>query len=151
EMQVVVDIAEGPQTLVHNLQIDGAGSFTMDQLERNLSNVEGQPFSDANIAADRDVLTYFYYDRGFPNVQFESAASPAPGDPQHMNVVYKITEGQRVFVDRVIVTGLHFTRPYIVNRQMRIHDSDPLSQSRMVDSQRRLYSLGLFNQVDMAV
>ena len=68
-----------------------------------------------------------------------------------MDVIYKITEGQRVFVDRVIVTGLDFTRPYIVNRQMRIHDDDPLSQSRMVDSQRRLYSLGLFNEVDMAV
>ena len=50
-----------------------------------------------------------------------------------MDVLYKITEGQRVFVDRVIVTGLDFTRPYIVNRQMRIHDDDPLSQNRMVD------------------
>ena len=34
---------------------------------------------------------------------------------------------------------------------MRIHDDDPLSQNRMVDSQRRLYALGLFNEVDMAV
>ena len=48
-------------------------------------------------------------------------------------------------------TGLNFTRPYIVNRQMRIRDGDPLSQNRMVASQRRLYSLGLFNEVDMAV
>ena len=68
-----------------------------------------------------------------------------------MNVVYTITEGQQVFVDRVLVSGLEFTRPYIVDRQMRIHDGDPLSQNRMVDSQRRLYDLGLFNQVDMAV
>ncbi len=54
-------------------------------------------------------------------------------------------------MDRVLVSGTEFTRPYIVNRQMRIHDGDPLSQNRMVDSQRRLYDLGLFNQVDMAV
>jgi outer membrane protein assembly complex protein YaeT len=113
--------------------------------------VKGQPFSEANVAADRDAITYFYYDRGFPDVQFESASSPAPGEAQRMDVTYKITEGQRVFVDRVIVTGLNYTRPYVVNRQMRIRDDDPLSQSRMVDSQRRLYSLGLFNEVDMAV
>ena len=151
EMQVTVDIEEGPQTLVNSLTVEGASNFALQQLEPNLSNVQGQPFSDANVAADRDAVTYYYYDRGFPNVQFESAASPMPGDPARMNVVYKITEGQRVFVDRVIITGLHYTRPYVVNRQMRIHDGDPLSQSRMVDSQRRLYSLGLFNQVDMAV
>ena len=34
---------------------------------------------------------------------------------------------------------------------MRIQDGDPLSQTRMVDSQRRLYDLGIFNEVDMAV
>ena len=34
---------------------------------------------------------------------------------------------------------------------MRIRPDDPLSQNRMVDSQRRLYNLGLFNEVDMAV
>ena len=54
-------------------------------------------------------------------------------------------------MNRVLVSGLRNTRPYIVNRQMRIHDGDALSQNRMVDSQRRLYSLGLFNEVNMAV
>ena len=68
-----------------------------------------------------------------------------------MQVTYTITEGEQVFVDRVLVSGREYTRPYIVNREMRIVSGDPLSQSRMVASQRRLYDLGLFNQVDMAV
>jgi outer membrane protein assembly complex protein YaeT len=151
ELQVVLKITEGPQTLVNAVQLAGANSFTPQQLDPLLSSVSGQPFSDANIATDRDAITYFYYDRGFPDVQFESSATPVSGEPQRMDVLYKITEGQRVFVDRVLITGLDFTRPYVVNRQMRIHDDDPLSQNRMVASQRRLYSLGLFNEVDMAV
>lgn len=84
-------------------------------------------------------------------MEFESSATPAPGDPQRMNVIYKISEGQQVFVDQVVITGLEYTKPYVVNRQMRIKPQEPLSQSQMVDSQRRLYDLGLFNQVDMAV
>ena len=151
ELQVILKIAEGPQTLVNAVTLSGAGSFTPAALDPLLSSAPGQPFSETSIATDRDALTYFYYDRGFPNVQFESSVTPVPGEPQRMDVLYKITEGQRVFVDRVIITGLDFTRPYIVNRQMRIHDDDPLSQNRMVASQRRLYSLGLFNEVDMAV
>jgi outer membrane protein insertion porin family len=152
EMEVVVKIDEGPQTVVSDLTIQGAQSYSEDQLETKISNLKGQPFSESNVVADRDAITYFYYDRGFPNVQFESSTTPVAGsNPPRMNVVYKITEGQRVFVNRVLVTGLNHTRPYIVNRQMRIHDDDPLSQNRMVDSQRRLYSLGLFTEVDMAV
>ncbi len=151
EMQVAIKIDEGPQTLVNALKVEGAATYSAEALQQSVSNIPNQPFSEANVASDRDSLTYFYYDRGFPNVQFEASTTPVPGDPPRMNVVYKITEGQRIFVDRVLLTGLNHTRPYIVNRQMRIQSGDPLSQNRMVASQRRLYSLGLFNEVNMAV
>lgn len=151
EMQVLLKIDEGPQTLVHSLKIEGINSFGLENLQSKLSTAKNQPFSEANIANDRDVITYYYYDHGFPDVQFESSSTPVADDPNRMDVVYQITEGERMFVDRVIITGLNYTRPYIVNRQMRIQDGDPLSQNRMSDSQRRLYNLGLFNEVDMAV
>ncbi|HUI83048.1 MAG TPA: outer membrane protein assembly factor BamA [Candidatus Binatia bacterium] len=151
QMQVLVRIDEGTQTLVHNLKIEGAEEARLEQLLPHLSSVQGQPFSESGMASDRDAITYYYYDRGFPNVEFESSATPAPGEANRMDVLYRISEGQQVFVDKVDVTGLNYTRPYIVSRQLRIHADDPLSQSRMVDSQRRLYDLGLFNEVDMAV
>jgi outer membrane protein assembly complex protein YaeT len=150
EMRVVVNIKEGPQTRVQELKLEGVNDKDRQALGASLTNVEGQPFSEANIATDRDAVTYYYYDRGFPNVQFEASATPVKDEPNRVNVVYKVTEGQQVFVDHIIITGLDFTRPYIVDRQMRIKSGDPLSQSRMVDSQRRLYNLGLFNEVDVA-
>ena len=151
QMAVVIKIEEGPQTLVNSLKVVGNNTFPPGRLTRLLSCTEGQPYSEPNVASDRDAVTYFYYNHGFPNVQFEAAASPVPGEPQRMQVTYTITEGEQVFVDRVLVSGREYTRAYVVNREMRIGDGDPLSQARMVDSQRRLYDLGLFNQVDMAV
>ncbi len=152
EMEVLLKIEEGPQTLVGRLTVEGATSVNLEALEPSLSNEEGQPFSEANIANDRDAITYYYYNQGFPNVEFEASSTPAPGQSAaHERDLQDHAKVQRVFVDRVLVTGLNYTRPYIVNRQMRIRPNDPLSQSRMVDSQRRLYNLGLFNEVDMAV
>ena len=151
QLAVVFKITEGPQTLVKDLTIEGNKAFTTEDLAPLLSSVPGQPFSDADIISDRDALTYYYYNRGFPDVQFESSATPVEGEPYRMDVTYKIVEGQRVFVDRLITTGLENTRPYILRRQIRVSDGDPLSQAAMVDSQRRLYNLGIFNQVDMAV
>jgi outer membrane protein assembly complex protein YaeT len=151
QMAVAIKIEEGPQTMVNSLKVVGNNTFPPGRLTRLLSCTEGQPYSEPNVASDRDAVTYFYYNHGFPNVQFEAAASPVPGEPQRMQVTYTITEGEQVFVDRVLVSGREYTRAYVVNREMRIGDGDPLSQARMVDSQRRLYDLGLFNQVDMAV
>ncbi len=151
QMEVVIKVEEGQQTRVNSLTLTGNHVFPTNQLTALLSCTPGQPYSEANVASDRDAVTYFYYNHGFPNVQFEAAASAVPDKPQRMQVTYTISEGEQVFVDRVLVTGAEFTRPYVVNREMRIFSGDPLSQSRMVASQRRLYDLGLFNQVDMAV
>jgi outer membrane protein insertion porin family len=151
QMAVVIKIEEGPQTRVSSLKVAGNNAFPLERLTQLLSCTEGQPYSEVNVASDRDAVTYFYYNHGFPNVQFDAAAAPVPGEPQRMQVAYTIVEGEQVFVDRVLVSGRKYTRPYVVNREMRIDDGDPLSQARMVDSQRRLYDLGLFNQVDMAV
>jgi outer membrane protein assembly complex protein YaeT len=151
ELAAVYRITEGPQTLVKNLVIEGNHNFPTKELAPLLSTVPGQPFSEANMASDRDTLIFFYFNRGYPDVQFDSLGTPVPGDPNRMDVTYKITEGQHVEVNQVIVTGLQNTRPYIVDRRIRIQPGDPISQANMIDSQRRLYNLGIFNQVDMAI
>jgi outer membrane protein insertion porin family len=142
---------EGPQTLVASLQIAGNATLASDELLPLLSTVEGQPFSDFNVASDRDAVLNYYFNHGFPNASFESTAKPLPDNPARMDVSFTIHEGQQIFVDQVLVSGLHFTRPYIVDRQMQVHPGAPVSQIDILDTQRRLYDLGVFNQVDTAI
>jgi outer membrane protein insertion porin family len=151
EIAVKIAIDEGPQTRVADLQIVGNHSFPSSLLNSFITNTPGQPYSEANLINDRDAITLFYYNNGYPDVQFEAIPTPAAGDALRENLVYKITEGGKVDVNRVVVTGLEYTRPYIVDRQMRIHEGDPLSQVAMINSQRRLYNLGIFNEVNTAV
>jgi outer membrane protein assembly complex protein YaeT len=150
-MRVVLYIDEGPQTRVASLTLVGVKSFSESEIRDLLTTLEGQPFSESNIVTDRDSVTNFYFNRGFPNVEFESSFAPASGDATRMNVTYTIQEGERIFVDKVLVTGPHYTRPYIVDREILVHPGGPLSQQEMLETQRRLYDLGLFSQADAAV
>lgn len=151
KIEVSVSIHEGPQVLVDSLKIEGNTTYTSEELRDLLATIPGQPFSDVNVAQDRDSILNYYFNRGFPEVQMQAAYEPAKNDPNKMDVVYTIKEGQRVFVENVIVSGLENTRSYIVNREIQSKPKDPLSQAAMLDSQRRLYDLGIFNEVDMAV
>jgi outer membrane protein assembly factor BamA len=54
-------------------------------------------------------------------------------------------------VREVVTTGLHTTRPRLVNKQIELNPGDPLSPEKMEDTQRRLYDLGIFAQVNLAV
>ncbi len=151
DIAVIINIDEGPQTRVGTLQVVGNHSFDSSLINSFITNLPGQPYSEANLISDRDAITLFYYNNGYPDVQFEAVPTLATGDGLRENLVYKITEGSKVDVDRVVLTGLEYTRPYIVDRQLRIHDGDPLSQVAMINSQRRLYNLGIFNEVNTAV
>jgi outer membrane protein insertion porin family len=149
-LRVDIDIDEGPQTRVHSVQIAGNEHYSADVLRDQLNTIDGQPFSSFLVANDRDSIVSYYYDRGFPDVQVESITQPAPNMANRQDVTFKITEGRQVFVDQILMSGLRYTKPFVVNKKFEIHEGDPMSQSRMLDTQRRLYDMSIFNQVDMA-
>ena len=150
-MRVLMRVDEGPQTRVGSLSIVGAKAISEDRIRNVITAAEGQPYSNFNIAGDRDAVLSYYFNRGFPGAGIEVAAEPSPSDPNRMAVTYTITEGRQIFVNRVMVSGLEHTQPQVVNREIQLHPGDPLSESDLLDSQRRLYDLGIFNEVDVAV
>jgi outer membrane protein insertion porin family len=148
-LKILVD--EGAQTLVGAFHMEGNQAFSEGQLAAEINTAVGQPFSEYDIAQDRDNLLNYYFNHGFPNASFEAAAKPMPGDPNRMEVTFKIDEGQQVFVDNVFVSGLNHTKPFIVQRELQVKSGDPLSQADMLQTEQRLYDLGIFSQVGTAV
>ena len=151
QLAVNLQVEEGSQTLVGGLHFVGNNTLSEDELRNVVSTAEGQPFSDFNVSNDRDAILNEYFNRGFPNAIFEAAAKPMEDQPNRMDVTFTIHEGAQVFVNQVLVSGLNFTRPSIVQNQLQVHPGDPLSQVNMLDTQKKLYNLGVFNQVDTAI
>ena len=148
-LRVAVD--EGPQTLVGEFHMEGNQAFSESQLAAYINTATGQPFSEFNVAQDRDNLLNYYFNHGFPKATFEAAAKPIPSEPNRMDVTFKIHEGEQVFVNNVFVSGLNHTQPFVVQRELKVKAGDPLSQIDMLQTQQRLYDLGIFSQVGTAV
>ena len=151
EVAIKIPIEEGLQTLVGAFHLVGNTTFSGAELAGTINTAKGQPFSEYNIAQDRDNILTYYYNRGFPRATFEASAQPISGQAHRMDVTFTMREGERVFVDQVHVSGLRYTRPYVVGRELQTKSGNPLSQIDMLQSQQRLYDLGIFNQVDTAV
>ena len=151
DLALEISVDEGPQTLVGAFSIQGAQAFSEDQLEAHINTAKGQPFSEFNIAQDRDNLLNYYFNHGFPRASFEAAAKPTPERPNRMDVTFKIHEGEQVFVDQVFVSGLNYTKPFVVQRELQVKSGDPLSQIDLLQTQQGLYDLSIFSQVGTAV
>src|SRR5882724_8042094 len=148
-IRVLIRVEEGAQTRVQSLKIEGNKAFSEERLRELAAIVEGQPYSDFNVSNDRDSILNFYFDHGFPDVKLESFTEADLKVPNRMNVRYVIVEGEQQFVDRVLVAGLEHTHPYVVQREVKLNANDPLSQREMLETQRRLYDLGIFNEVNV--
>ncbi len=147
---VHIQIEEGPQTLVGAFHITGTQKIDAKAFPE-LSTVEGQPYSEQNLANDREAILSYYFNHGFSNATLDINTQPSAGQPNREDVTYNIREGEQFFVNQVMVAGLENTRDYVVQREIQVVAGEPLSQQDMLDTQTKLYDLGIFSQVDTAV
>jgi outer membrane protein insertion porin family len=180
-------IQEGKQSRVASLSIEGNHAFKEDELLPYVGSTPGQPYSEYNVATDRDNILALYYNEGFPAARFTATAVPITPEPNatgdkngangagsgangaakddagkpssgkqgdnavepgdEMKVVYHIDEGPQTRVKRVFVSGYNHTRIGAIRREITVKPDAPLREGDVVDSQRRLYNLGIFNRV----
>ncbi len=178
-------IQEGEQTRVASVAIEGIHAFKEEELLGVIGSTPGQPYSDFNVATDRDNILALYFNEGFPEASFTSTAdrvtaetsagakaetkteaAAAGGEKNQkkeeekeksskpeavqaapVRLVYHITEGPQTRVRRILLSGYSRTRPKVIQREIRVKQGEPLREGDVVESQRRLYNLGIFNRV----
>ncbi len=150
-LSVIYHIEEGQQQRVGDLRLAGVIKSDPEKLHGLMNTASGQLFSPQNLAGDRDALLTDYLSRGFDQVRIEVEQQTEAADPAKVDVVFHIFEGQQVFVRKVLVTGLNYTRPDTVVRAITLHPGDPLNLSALAETQRNLYDYALFNEVNTAI
>ena len=147
---VRIAVREGPQWFVSKLELEGAPDSDLPYLNSVLQSIDGEPFSEANIAADRDSILSYYYNNGYSDAAFDWSQTPGT-EPHRVNLRYIIHTGKREYARAVLVRGLRTTRPSLVARRIRLKQGDPISQNSIAQSQQRLYDLGIFAKVQTAI
>ena len=150
EIAVVVNVTEGPQQKFGTVAVDGVAASRIKDVKALLNSQEGQPYSLITLSGDRDAILGYYLSHGFAQARVEVKQQPETGT-QKTDVALNVTEGQQVFIDRVLLSGIDHTRPAVVARQVKVHTGDPLDQSALLETQQKLYGLALFNEVNAAV
>ncbi|NWF84072.1 MAG: outer membrane protein assembly factor BamA [Bryobacteraceae bacterium] len=150
DLNARLTINEGPQWLVESLDLTGVDLRLLDEVKALFTSAPNEPYSEVNVALDRDSILNYYFNNGYPNATID-VQSIVDEKRQRVALKYTVTEGRRNFVRDVLVSGLQTTRPDLVTSRLTVHAGAPLSLSRAVETQRRLYDLGIFARVDVNV
>ena len=79
--------------------------------------------------------------------QKEKKSKTAIEQAEAIRLVYHVQEGPQTRVRRIFIGGYEHTRPGVIHREVHIKVKEPLREGDVVESQRRLYNLGVFNRV----
>jgi len=150
-IRVTYQIDEGVQEKIGKYEIAGNKQIPIEQLKPLLNLEAGQPYSGASIVGDRDAILTYYLKNGFSQASIVIEQQPETGHADEIDVTLNIMEGDQTFVNRVLISGLRYTRPETIEPHVLLHPGEALNQSALFEMQRQMYDLALFNEVNAAV
>lgn len=142
-------VVEGPRTVVGEVSISGAEAIEPARIASLLGLTEGRPFYRPRLEADREAIEQLYRNEGFPDARVEPHTEVHEAG-RRLDIEWRIVEGPRVLVDRVLVAGNMRTDADLIRREIVLRSGEPLGEAALIESQRRLAALGLFRRVRIA-
>ena len=150
-IRVTYQIHEGTQQKIGHIQLTGVKQVPYATLLTQMNTRPGEPYSLATLGGDRLQLYDYYYRHGFSQVELTFEQHPEQDDPNLIDIDVRIDEGNPFYVHKVLISGVHYTKPQVVQRALQIHPGDPLNRNAILDTQKQLYNLALFNEVDTGI
>ncbi len=109
---------------------------------------EGQYFDINLIDKTVDALTQAIENEGYAFVEVTPEFDKNEED-KIIGVTFKITEGQKVYIDKIEIKGNSRTLDKVIRREFRIKEGDAFNAARLRQSKQRIEDLDYFSLVDL--
>jgi outer membrane protein assembly complex protein YaeT len=145
-LDVTIQLAEGVRTFVDAIAFEGNVAVPLPDLARQARLAPGDPWSWEAIEGTRVALLRLYAGRGhlFARVEAREVAGTAAGTA---GVVYRVEEGPRVRLGRIVVTGNRRTEDDVIRQALQVAEADWYDPEAITKSQAALLRLGVFRSV----
>lgn len=150
-VSVSIGIAEGEPVRVARILLEGIEPLPdgHDQtLQRTLPLQQGAPLDRALLQASREAVLDELRDHGHPYASVRVVEEPGPSERERV-VRLHADPGPVAHHGPIEITGNSSVSDRIVRRQLTFRPGAPYRQSRLLESQRRLYALETFEFVNV--
>jgi outer membrane protein insertion porin family len=117
-----------------------------DFLELLLPIRTGDLYESDKIESSVDALTFAAGSAGYAFVDINPTYRPNP-ETDTVDVTFNVSEGQRVYVDRINVIGNTRTIDPVIRRELMLTEGDAFNRTLLERSRNNLRALGFFKEV----
>jgi outer membrane protein insertion porin family len=146
QARVTFTVEPGQRVEVGEVRIVGDPVVPFDELRTALPGAPGTGWSERAVQEGRRVIERRFAQRGYLAAEVQASSGRRNGVA---DVTYRVTAGPQTRVGRVLVGGLVQTREDVVRRELPFRPGDPFNPEALVEAQRRLGEVAVFERVDV--
>ncbi len=152
-------LPEGDAFLI-TIAVDEGGRYTFSEvatasdlpevdaepLEELVETEPGDEYSRSAVQETVGILSDAVVVAGFPFVQVD-VEPEVDDEARTVALTYRLSEGERLYVDRIDIKGNVRTLDSVIRRYLRIAEGDPLNRGLLARSRTLVGNLGFFSDV----
>ncbi len=146
---VTFTIDEGPRYRIGRIEVKSTlRHVTAESLRPKIKIYEHQWYDGDDVQHTAEGLQNFLQASGSPfaSVKPEIARNT---DNHTVDLLFDVSEGPRIYVDRIDINGNTITQDRVIRRQFDFAEGDPLTPAQQRRSKQSLEDLGFFNTVSI--
>lgn len=146
---ITFTLEEGPEYTFDNVSVTSRlRNVEPEELESLIVGVKGDQYNADEVEETVQALTANLGARGFAFVDVRPRVN-RDRDARTLDVTYEISEGPRVFVERINISGNVRTLDEVIRREFTIAEGDAFNTAKLRATRQRLNNLGFFSRVDV--
>lgn len=143
---ITVDIKEGPQYTMANLDIANNFVFTDAELYQNIEIDPGEIHNKGQVEKDAVALRDKYNDNGYVNARVNTNVI-LDYEKHTTNVTHQVAESDLKYIKEVVITGNSETKDTVTRSYIDIAPGDRFDGSALRESMNEMQQSNLFGEV----
>ncbi|MFH1033165.1 MAG: outer membrane protein assembly factor BamA [Pseudomonadota bacterium] len=143
------NIEEGPRFKVSDVAVSGEMLLPQKEMVDSLKTKPGQWFNRDVLRQDMANINTLYADKGFAYVDVRPQIQQNM-DKNTVSVAFNIKKGDKVYFERILITGNTNTRDNVIRRELGVSEGDLFSGTALRDGNMRLRRLNFFEDIHIS-
>jgi len=140
---------EGPRYKVGDIKIhSNVNGVDTERLYKDLEISKGDWYNGEDVEKSIAEMTETLGKKGFAFVDVSTELDRDVAN-NTVNLIFNVNESERLFVNRINITGNDRTADEVIRREFRLDEGDALNISKLRDSRRNIENLNYFSKVDL--
>ena len=141
-----ITISEGSQWLLGSITFEGNTVFSDEDIQKVIYMKSGVVHDQSEVLAQIQAVASLYYNDGY----IQTAINPVITRDEESHLVnynLVITESEQSVIERIVITGLTKTKPYVIERELELHVGDVFSQAALQASGQNILNTGIVTDI----